>query len=174
MRLASADTALSSGRSEWTGLLLVLYIAKHVRGDLVVRALSLVVVQARQWPCSALVRWSLPGPVDLRVGTEPTRNTRDQCVLFWWSSSSGRRTLLGALGPYTPDRPVASQRSAGSPSRWWLSFFLLGSFFSGDNLVSHRGVMTVSLSAVRGVIALLVGTCVDDRRAWVAVDRIGR
>ena len=37
MRLASADTALSSGRSEWTGLLLVLYIAKHVRDDLVVR-----------------------------------------------------------------------------------------------------------------------------------------
>ena len=38
MRLASsADTALSSGRSEWTGLLLVLYIARHVRGDLVVR-----------------------------------------------------------------------------------------------------------------------------------------
>ena len=33
VRLASADTALSSGRSKWTGLLLVLYIAKHVRGD---------------------------------------------------------------------------------------------------------------------------------------------
>ena len=29
VRLASADTALSSGRSEWTGLLLVLYISKH-------------------------------------------------------------------------------------------------------------------------------------------------
>ena len=34
VRLASADTALSSGRSGWTGLLLVLHIAKHVRGDL--------------------------------------------------------------------------------------------------------------------------------------------
>ena len=37
VRRASADTALSSGRSEWTGLLLVLYIAKHVRGALIVR-----------------------------------------------------------------------------------------------------------------------------------------
>ena len=46
VRLASADTALSSGRSEWTGLLLVLYIAKHVRGDLVVRLGNLQVVNA--------------------------------------------------------------------------------------------------------------------------------
>ena len=46
VRLASADTALSSGRSEWTGLLLVLYIAKHVRGDLIVRLDNLQVVNA--------------------------------------------------------------------------------------------------------------------------------
>ena len=46
VRLASADTALSSGRSEWTGLLLVLYIAKHVRGDLVVRLGNLQVANA--------------------------------------------------------------------------------------------------------------------------------
>ena len=45
-RLTSADTALSSGRSEWTGLLLVLYIAKHVRGDLAVRLGNLQVVNA--------------------------------------------------------------------------------------------------------------------------------
>ena len=45
VRLASsADTALSSGRSEWTGLLLVLYIARHVRGDLAVRLGNLQVV----------------------------------------------------------------------------------------------------------------------------------
>ena len=38
VRLASADTPLSSsGRSEWTGLLLVLYIARHVHGNIVVR-----------------------------------------------------------------------------------------------------------------------------------------
>ena len=37
VRLASADTALSSGRSEWTGLLLILHIARHVRGDLAMR-----------------------------------------------------------------------------------------------------------------------------------------
>ena len=46
VRLASADTALSSGRSEWTGLLLVLYITKHVRGDLVVRLDNLQVANA--------------------------------------------------------------------------------------------------------------------------------
>ena len=46
VRLASADTALSSGRSEWTGLLLVLYIAKHVRGDLAVQLGNLQVVNA--------------------------------------------------------------------------------------------------------------------------------
>ena len=44
VRLASADTALSSGRSEWTGLLLVLHVAKHVRGDLIVRLGNLQVV----------------------------------------------------------------------------------------------------------------------------------
>ena len=44
--LASADAALSSGRSEWTGLLLVLYIAKHVRGDHAVRLGNLKVVNA--------------------------------------------------------------------------------------------------------------------------------
>ena len=46
VRLASADTALSSGRSEWIGLLLVLYITKHVRGDLVVRIGNLQVANA--------------------------------------------------------------------------------------------------------------------------------
>ena len=46
VRLASVDTALSSGRSEWTGLLLVLYIAKHVRGDLAVRLVNLQVANA--------------------------------------------------------------------------------------------------------------------------------
>ena len=35
-----------AGRSEWAGLLLVLYIAKHVRGDLVVRLGNLQVVNA--------------------------------------------------------------------------------------------------------------------------------
>ena len=44
VRLASADTALSSGRSEWTGLLLVLHVAKHVRGDLIVRLGNLQMV----------------------------------------------------------------------------------------------------------------------------------
>jgi len=48
VRLASADTALSSGRSEWTGLLLVLDIAKHVRGNIVVR-LGNLQVAIRFW-----------------------------------------------------------------------------------------------------------------------------
>ena len=42
----SPMATLSSGRSEWTGLLLVLYIAKHVRGDLVVRLGNLQVATA--------------------------------------------------------------------------------------------------------------------------------
>ena len=46
VRLASTDMALSSGRSEWTGLLLVLYISKHVHGDLAVRLVNLQVVNA--------------------------------------------------------------------------------------------------------------------------------
>ena len=46
VRLASAGTALSSGRSEWTGLLLVLYIAKHVRGGVVVHLGNLQVANA--------------------------------------------------------------------------------------------------------------------------------
>ena len=46
VRLASAGTVLSSGRSEWTGLLLVLYIAKHVRGALIVRLGNLQVANA--------------------------------------------------------------------------------------------------------------------------------
>ena len=45
-------------------------------------------------------RWPLSGPVDLKIGFESTRNTRDQCALLWgFASSSGRRTWLGALGP---------------------------------------------------------------------------
>ena len=48
VRLASADTALSPRRSEWTGLLLVLYIAKHIRGDLVVRLGNLQVAFGRR------------------------------------------------------------------------------------------------------------------------------
>ena len=40
VRFASVDTPLSSGRSEWLGLLLVLYIARHVRGNIIVRVLA--------------------------------------------------------------------------------------------------------------------------------------
>ena len=52
VRLASADTTLFSGRSAWTGLLLVLYIARHVRGNIVMRLENLQVANAftdRPW-----------------------------------------------------------------------------------------------------------------------------
>ena len=37
VRLASVDVALSSGRSEWAGLVMVLYILREVRASVVLR-----------------------------------------------------------------------------------------------------------------------------------------
>ena len=37
VRLASVDVALSSGRSEWTGLVMVLYILREIRAPVVPR-----------------------------------------------------------------------------------------------------------------------------------------
>ena len=44
VRLASVDIALSSGRSEWTGLVMVLYILREVRASVVLRVNNLQVV----------------------------------------------------------------------------------------------------------------------------------
>ena len=46
VRLASVDVALSSGRSEWTGLVMVLYILREVRASVVLRLSNLQVVNA--------------------------------------------------------------------------------------------------------------------------------
>ena len=92
VRLASADTALSSGRSEWTGLLLVLYVAKHVRGDLIVRLDNLQVVNAfTDGPWKFRRNW-------LR------RNDRDLASLAWRLANDrqlaglGSTTVLHQLG----------------------------------------------------------------------------
>ena len=44
VRLASVDVALSSGRSEWTGLVMVLYILREIRTSVVLRLDNLQVV----------------------------------------------------------------------------------------------------------------------------------
>ena len=84
VRLASADTALSSGRSEWTGLLLVLYIAKHVRGDLVVRLVNLQLANAfTDGPWRFRRNW-------LR------RNDRDLASLAWHLANDRQMAGLGS------------------------------------------------------------------------------
>ena len=100
MRLASADTALSSGRSEWTGLLLVLYVAKHVRGDLIVRLGNLQVANIfTDGPWKFRRNW-------LR------RNDRDLASLAWRLANDrqlaglGGTTVLHQLGhPEKRKRP---------------------------------------------------------------------
>ena len=100
VRLASADTALSSGRSEWTGLLLVLYIAKHVRGDLAVRLGNL-----------QLVNVFTDGPWRFRCNWL-RRNDRDLTSLAWRLANDrqmagmGSTTVLHQLGhPEERKRP---------------------------------------------------------------------
>ena len=84
VRLASADATLSSGRSEWTGLLLVLYIAKHVRGDLVVRLGNLQVANAfTDGPWRVRRNW-------LR------RNDRDLASLAWRLANDRQMAGLGS------------------------------------------------------------------------------
>ena len=83
VRLASADTALSSGRSEWTGLLLVLYVSRHVRGDLVVRLGNLQVVNIfTDGPWKFRRNW-------LR------RNDRDLASLTWRLANDRQLAGLG-------------------------------------------------------------------------------
>ena len=85
VRLASADTALPSGRSEWTGLLLVLYIAKHVRGDLVVRLDNLQVV----------ANAFMDGPWRFRRNWL-RRNDRDLASLAWRLANDRQMAGLGS------------------------------------------------------------------------------
>ena len=84
VRLASADTALSSGRSEWTGLLLVLYIAKHARGDLSVRLGNLQVANA-----------ATDGPWRFRRNWL-RRNARDLASLAWRLVNDRQMAGLGS------------------------------------------------------------------------------
>ena len=84
VRLASANTALSSGRSEWTGLLLVLHIAKHIRGGLVVRLDNLQVFNAfTDGPWRFRRNW-------LR------RNNRDLASLAWRLANDRQMAGLGS------------------------------------------------------------------------------
>ena len=91
VRLASADTALSSGRSEWTGLLLVLYIAKHVRGDLAVRLDNLQVV----WPLSPRTPQALEWKFAHGARRSPIRRSERIAAGSALGCARGRHPRLG-------------------------------------------------------------------------------
>ena len=82
----------ASRRSEWTGLLLVLYIARHVRGNIIVRLGNLQVANA-----------STDGPLCFRRNW-PGRNVRDLAPLAWRLANDrqiaglGSTTVLHQLG----------------------------------------------------------------------------
>ena len=103
VRLASVDTALSSGRSEWTGLLLVLYIAKHVRGDLAVRLGNLQVANTfTDGPWRFRRNW-------LR------RNDRDLASLAWHLAND-RRKLAWKVRPSSTNSGIPRSASGRSSS----------------------------------------------------------
>ena len=85
VRLASVDVALSPGRSEWTGLVMVLYTLREVRASVVLRLGNLQVVNTfndgewwfrRNW---------------LR------RNDRDMAMLAWALDRERRQRSFGEL-----------------------------------------------------------------------------
>ena len=84
VRLASADTALSSGRAEWVGIVLALHIAQHVKGSLVVRLDNLQVVNAFN-----------DGPGKFFRRNWLRRNDRDLATLAWRLVNDRRLAGIG-------------------------------------------------------------------------------
>ena len=85
VRLAAADRPLSPGRSEWTGLLLVLYIVRRVRADVVLRLGNLQVVNTFS-----------DGPVRYEYNWL-RRNDRGMATLAWELSAEREQRGLGTL-----------------------------------------------------------------------------
>ena len=85
VRLAAADKPLSSGRSEWTGLLLVLYVVRRVQAHVALRLDNLQVVNAFS---DGLARYEHNW---LR------KNDRDMASLAWELSAERERRGLGTL-----------------------------------------------------------------------------
>lgn len=85
IRFAAADRPLSPGRSEWTGLLLVLCIVRRVRADVALRLGNLQVVNTfSDGPARYEYNW-------LR------RNDRAMASLAWELSAERERRGLGTL-----------------------------------------------------------------------------
>ena len=85
IRLASADRALSSGRAEWGGLVMVLYIAQDIPCEIVLRLDNLQVVNAfNDGPLRYEYDW-------LR------RNDKDMATLAWELDAARRAKGFGGL-----------------------------------------------------------------------------
>ena len=85
VRLAAADRALSSGRSEWAGLLMVLYILRRVRADGTLRLGNLKVVNGY-------------GDGEHRFAHDwLRRNERDMVTLAWEVAAERERLGFGTI-----------------------------------------------------------------------------
>ena len=90
VRLASADVPLSSGRSEWAGLLLVLYIMRHARAAIQLRLDTIQVANAfddGEWKFGH--NWV-------------RRNDRDMAMLTWALDSQRRERGFGQFTAIHP------------------------------------------------------------------------
>ena len=85
VRLASADRALFPGRAEWVGLVLVLYIARRVQADIVLRLGKIQVVNTYN-----------DGHVEYEWDWL-RRNDRDLAALAWELNAERRRLGFGEL-----------------------------------------------------------------------------
>ena len=85
VRLASVDVALSSGRSEWTGFVMVLYILRKIRASAVLRLDNLQVANTYN-----------DGEWRFR-GNWLRHNDRDMAVLAWALDRERRSRGLGEL-----------------------------------------------------------------------------
>jgi ribonuclease HI len=85
VRLAAADRALSSGRSEWAGLLMVLCILRRVRADVTLRLDNLQVVNGY-------------GDGEDRFAHDwLRRNERDMATLAWEAAAERERLGFGTI-----------------------------------------------------------------------------
>ena len=138
----------------------------------------MVVVQARQWPCLALIRWpscrgrSISKLVLSRRGTHVISvcsygvlRVRAVVELGWvhWAliptnDPASQASLIG-------QSPVSEVQEAPADGGCALFYSAL---VSDGHLVSHRGVMAVSLPVVRGVDCPACGNLCGWPAAWPA------
>ena len=85
VRLAAADRALSSGRSEWAGLLVVLYILRRVRADTTLQLGNLQLVNGYGDGADRFAHGWL------------RRNERDMATLAWEVTAERERLGFGTI-----------------------------------------------------------------------------